>query len=150
MSNEETLQEYNERLEENNTSLNTILTTINNLPSSSGGGESGMTNYSTEEQVIGTWIDGKPLYRKTVVGTATLNKGYSSINHNVSNIGTHRVIKDVEYQSNGNCWGNTYSNATSFISTDSITTSAIGFNCGSAWAGLFIPIVTIEYTKTTD
>ncbi len=26
-------------------------------------------NYSTEEQVIGTWIDGKKLYQKTVTGT---------------------------------------------------------------------------------
>lgn len=24
------------------------------------------TNYSTEEQVVGTWIDGKPIYRKIV------------------------------------------------------------------------------------
>ena len=31
-----------------------------------GGGGSGNTSnkYSTEEQVIGTWIDGKPIYRK--------------------------------------------------------------------------------------
>lgn len=29
----------------------------------SGGG--GSVNYSTSEQVIGTWIDGKPLYKKT-------------------------------------------------------------------------------------
>ena len=26
----------------------------------------GMHNYSTEEQVIGTWIDGKPIYEKTL------------------------------------------------------------------------------------
>lgn len=26
-------------------------------------------DYSTEEQVIGKWIDGKPLYRKTITGT---------------------------------------------------------------------------------
>ena len=26
-------------------------------------------NYSTEEQVIGKWVDGKPLYQKTLVGT---------------------------------------------------------------------------------
>lgn len=26
-------------------------------------------NYSTDEQVIGTWIDGKPLYRKVISGT---------------------------------------------------------------------------------
>jgi len=29
-------------------------------------GSSSMENYSTEETVIGTWIDGKPLYRKTL------------------------------------------------------------------------------------
>lgn len=33
---------------------------------SPGGGTSG-EHYSTEEQVIGTWIDGKPLYRKVVI-----------------------------------------------------------------------------------
>lgn len=27
-----------------------------------------MLNYSTEEQIIGTWIDGKPVYQKTFVG----------------------------------------------------------------------------------
>lgn len=28
-------------------------------------------NYSTSEQVVGTWIDGKPIYQKTVVRTET-------------------------------------------------------------------------------
>ena len=28
-----------------------------------------MVNYSLEEQVIGSWINGKPLYQKTIVGT---------------------------------------------------------------------------------
>lgn len=33
--------------------------------------------YSTTEQVVGTWIDGKPIYEKTFIGTApsTLNTG---------------------------------------------------------------------------
>jgi len=37
--------------------------------------------YSTEEQVIGKWIDGKPIYQKTITGTATLPAmpSYSSI-----------------------------------------------------------------------
>ena len=29
-----------------------------------------MVNYSLEEQVIGSWIDGKPLYQKTIITTA--------------------------------------------------------------------------------
>lgn len=36
--------------------------------------ESGSThNYSTDEQVIGTWIDGKPLYETTVVFAFSAN-----------------------------------------------------------------------------
>lgn len=29
------------------------------------------THYSTDEQVVGTWIDGKPLYQKTITGNAS-------------------------------------------------------------------------------
>ena len=43
----------------------------------SGGGGSAMHNYSTEEKVVGTWIDGKPIYQKTIdfsfVGSSTVN-----------------------------------------------------------------------------
>lgn len=35
-------------------------------PNSSGGGSS-LHNYSTEEQIVGTWINGKPIYEKTFV-----------------------------------------------------------------------------------
>lgn len=38
------------------------------------GGGSFEVNYSTEEQVIGTWIDGKPIYQKTfVISPLTVN-----------------------------------------------------------------------------
>lgn len=66
MSNEETLQEYNERLEENNVSLANVLTTINNLPEAGSGTSSSSDIYSTEERVIGVWIDGRPLYRRYI------------------------------------------------------------------------------------
>ena len=68
MSNEQTLQQYNEQLENNNNSLNNILEIINDLPEV--GENAGMlNNYSIEEQIIGTYINGEPLYRKVVVGT---------------------------------------------------------------------------------
>ncbi len=35
-----------------------------------GGGGASLDNYSTKEQVVGTWIDGKPLYQKTIVTNA--------------------------------------------------------------------------------
>ena len=40
--------------------------------------------YSTDEQVIGTWIDGKPLYRK--VGTIKFTSIYSQGNFTVGSL----------------------------------------------------------------
>lgn len=42
------------------------------LRTSEGGGGSSGHNYSTTEQVIGTWIDGKPLYERVLVNTALI------------------------------------------------------------------------------
>lgn len=45
-------------------------------------------NYSTTEQVIGRWIDGKPLYQKTFSFTLSQNtsKSYKEYAHNISNV----------------------------------------------------------------
>lgn len=50
----------------------------------------GLHHYSTTEHVIGTWIDGKPLYEKTCVFTLTQNNGKTVKNysHNIANIET--------------------------------------------------------------
>jgi hypothetical protein len=65
------------------------------------------TTYSTEEQVIGTWIDGKPIYRKivTYTNTSTIGEAGSTVNipipHNISNIG--EVMSSIGYRvSNAN------------------------------------------------
>ena len=53
----------------------------------------GPVNYSTDEQLIGTWINGKPLYQKTVdCGTGPQNT-YKRVAHNISNI---EFIADVK------------------------------------------------------
>ena len=83
MSNKETLQEYNERLDTNNTTLDDILETINNLPDT--GGDS-MVKYSTEEQVVGTWIDGRPVYRKVVNFGALPNSAEKEVKHGINNL----------------------------------------------------------------
>ena len=44
-----------------------------------GSGASGGEVYSTEETRVGTWIDGKPLYRKTVFGELRDNQNFSVI-----------------------------------------------------------------------
>ena len=54
-------------------------------------GGSGGHNYSTTEQVVGTWINGKPLYEKTIDYGNNVNVGYDNtvhteILHGISNI----------------------------------------------------------------
>jgi len=44
--------------------------------------------YSTTEQVVGTWIDGKPLYEKTFNFGALPNATVKDISHNISNVDT--------------------------------------------------------------
>lgn len=103
-------------------------------------------NYSTEEQVVGKWIDGKPLYQKTVTGTVS-NNGYLTIPSNIlirkiegfaQEPGTTAVPLTYYYPENGNYlsfWIN-YAN------------NRLCFNMGSR-SNLVITAI-LNYTKTTD
>ena len=51
--------------------------------------------YSTEEQIVGSWIDGKPLYQKTIDCGALPNAGSKSIAHGISNL--KRIINFYGY-----------------------------------------------------
>ena len=42
--------------------------------------------YSTEEQVVGTWIDGKPIYRKVIDCGALPNATAKEIPHGITNL----------------------------------------------------------------
>lgn len=62
-----------------------------------GQGGSNMHDYSTDEQIVGTWIDGRPVYEKTfdfsnpVAGNTILNHGIENFDALVSVLGTfHR------------------------------------------------------------
>ena len=43
-------------------------------------------NYSTEEQVIGKWINGKPLYRKIVSGNVPQSDQYPTVATGITNL----------------------------------------------------------------
>ena len=55
---------------------------------------SGATHYSTEEQVVGTWM-GEPLYQKTINFGALPNNTQKSINHGISNIA--KIVSNTGY-----------------------------------------------------
>lgn len=107
--------------------------------------------YSTTEQVVGTWIDGKPIYRKTIAYTGTaLPSGITSIQHNISNIGTHRVIVASEFWYNNNMW-NGFIMPTSYCTVNAVHSNSIDVSVSNDFTGLFSPLyITLEYTKTTD
>ena len=57
-----------------------------NITIQGGGGSS--LNYSTTEQVVGTWIDGKPLYQITVIKTAN---SYTNYLYELSDLGIYNI-----------------------------------------------------------
>lgn len=103
--------------------------------------------YSTEEIVIGTWIDGKPLYRK-VIDTGAFRDGDTSIRHNIANLKrgiiygyAHRDVYDDEINI-------PFSNADNAIS---VKLGKENLEINSTWNPMITEsYITIEYTKTTD
>lgn len=120
-------------------------------------------NYSTEEQKIGTWIDGKPIYRKTLQisnsGGTTTSVDLSSLN--ISNI-FFDFSKSFYYWESGNRilpLISTNIDATSIAST-TVSQNQTGIYYHPTNKRLYLEfgynrkitsgVVTIEYTKTTD
>lgn len=114
--------------------------------------------YSTEEQVIGTWIDGKPLYRKVVEMRNMTKDNYKMKAHNIQNMKYARIV-DVSMQR-----GNQSSGNFQLFSVGNVggkyNDTQVGFdtyidsNCVYVYCNgdrtLFVGTAIIEYTKTTD
>lgn len=56
--------------------------------------------YSTTEQVVGKWIDGRLVYRKVLAGTTGYNNS-EDINHGITNFGVALNIYGYIHASNG-------------------------------------------------
>ena len=115
--------------------------------------------YSTEEQIVGTWIDDKPIYRKVITNTTTLTASGSykkvSVPHSITGIG------DVVH-----CYGSAYFNDynaqktfPSSITLDGlpysigvidITSSNVNIQFGHSLTGTVESKIVLEYTKATD
>lgn len=111
--------------------------------------------YSTSEQRIGTWIDGKPLYRKTIVLTSGWNNGSETvITHGISNFKriTDARVSATRGDGSGQVFPNSFAEAYKldvfdFTSNDFKIWVGTGF---VDWYALTEIDVTLEYTKTTD
>lgn len=129
--------------------------------SASGGGSSGGDVYSTEEQVIGTWINGKPLYRKVVSGTTGTSSEYWNLisESAVQDLDALVGLTAIVVRENGIKYAVPYSDGIVFISIlyspanpgTSLLAEGVNVYVTGNSSFLNIPVVAIiTYTKTTD
>lgn len=101
-----------------------------------GGGGNSQINYSTEEQVVGTWIDGRPLYQKTY----NMNCTADDFNEDLTNLDIATCVELKPY-----AWdGNQYYFDTR-VKWDSSSKQLVFSN-----GYIYYSHLTIQYTKTTD
>jgi len=113
------------------------------------GGGSGM-NYSTEEQVVGTYL-GKPLYAKTIVYTPSGTISSNTTIANIPNAKVMRVTEATAYNSSENrgyTLPDVRANGGTKITYDNgdVVLEIISDSWSSSWTFH----VTVQYTKTTD
>ena len=107
-------------------------------------------NYSLNETIIGTWIDGKPLYQKTVyIPSLPSSAGQQTYSTGVTNM--KQCVNLFGFTNNGFPINLSRPNAQQFgigafcDATNGSITIEVGMN-RSSWNGY----ITIQYTKTTD
>ena len=107
-------------------------------------------DYSLDEQIIGTWIDGKLLYQKTIIKTNFAINNNASFAHDIQNVESI-FIKEGFLNDNGNIillpmiWTDTFTGV--YVNTTQISFKGTGVWGASAGRTLCI---TVLYTKTTD
>ena len=111
--------------------------------------EKNFNKYSTTEEVVGTWIDGKPIYRKVVQGNITSkDQSLFVVNANVETMISIRGYDSPDgiYYFPFNYTQNGTTQKAIFYKkdTDTIEFRSNSYNSGEVF------VVILEYTKTTD
>lgn len=116
-------------------------------------------NYSLDEQQIGTWIDGRPLYQKTIKveiptydGTENWKAYYFPIN--VENIDWINLYSGTLQKKNtGTVFSlliNSLSGESYSISTDIENNNVAVYVGKNLYQNTYAGYITIQYTKNTD
>lgn len=117
--------------------------------------------YSTTEQRIGTWIDGKPLYRRTFISTYLPAGQLSTLNLHVPNVDEvcsiegmiHRkdlkISLTIGSKANEPEWISYFGDINPNYENGEL---AVDVYIGTMWNDTYFKKlkITIEYTKTTD
>lgn len=130
---------------------------MDNLGGSGGSGGTNSNIYSTTEEIIvGTWIDGKPIYRKVIEGTlpaATTNGTAVTSKIDLANLNLEKLVSLVAIAKRDS---NSMQTTLPFFSSDKYTIMAYVKENSLTFSNEIktynnTPVVSIlEYTKTTD
>ena len=125
-------------------SVSTVQEEITNLESKVNSGHV----YSTEEKVVGKWIDGKPLHEKTFISDVNTSSAFTTL-ATITDLNIAEICHEkANWKSSDGYWyeGNKVDGSFYFLykcSADNIQYSTSGMDMVSI-------AVTIEYTKTTQ
>ena len=137
--------------------MNEIKSVVNNNATEQTSSKTALDNLNTfdnTEKVVGTWINGKPLYRKTYTITVSGNGEWTYTN-TINNLGIAMFDKDHTFllRSSGTCMTGigAADNSGYWFDARAITsTGSLMFYIGSSIASGSTIYATILYTKTTD
>lgn len=108
-------------------------------------------HYSTNEQVIGTWIDGKPLYEKTISFGSLPNNTQKNVAHGISDVDLIVKCEGIAYDSSYKSISVPYSNVDSlgYQLQLEVNRTNVSIKAKINFTG-YIGYITLQYTKTTD
>lgn len=111
-------------------------------------------NYSTTEQVVGTWIDGKPLYQIVISATApTVSTSGSWVAshtaHNIANVDLIYVKEAIDITSTETFTLPFITNA-GYVIKATVTTTEVALTSNNSGFSAHEFKVILNYTKTTD
>lgn len=117
--------------------------------------------YSTEETIIGTWIDGKPLYQKVMEFTTSIGANYTTdIAHNISDVDLIFVKNAflVNNNSSDSYYGWSFPLPVGLYKSNTdedklgVVASRYGvrFYVETSWGTAWTKYVILNYTKSTD
>lgn len=114
------------------------------------GGNSSGHNYSTEEQIVGTWIDGSPVYEKTINFGALPNNTEKSVAHSISNVDKIWVSDGFVFTSSNVFYGLVHAaETTQFVWDTHVDRTNVTIETYSDRSALSA-YITVRYTKSAS
>ena len=106
--------------------------------------------YSTTEQVIGAWIDNKPIYRKVIECGALPNASNKDVAHNIQNLGITIKCNGMAIRTSDNRALTIPDSTPSAEIVCGVTNTNVYITTNNDRSSFNNSFLILEYTKTTD